>query len=221
MANPCVATANHREPRHVQETLNSTDLEDNRRVMSNPYEAPRPQRGHFADAPPFARPIQLRGSLRFADVIHTHALILRRRWLHACGFIVIYVAFVLALGMLSSATTIFGNTFLLLGLFVGPGILPFTMLAVAIRLRQDEKRQVGVFSPTESTISSDGIRRTLDTQDVALPWSEFASYVHSQRVILLFLRDSRNHLIVARSKLVDPSDWSELLEFLAHAFPQP
>ena len=190
-------------------------------MSSNPYQAPESLSVDQADAPKFSHRVQLQGSLRFADVLHTHGLILKRRWLYAFGFTVIYVAFVLALGMLSSAASILDNTFLLLGLIVGPGILPFTLLAVVIRLRQDEKHKVGVFLPTQSTIDFDGIRGSVGVKEVTLPWAAFSSYANSERVILLFLKDSNNHLIVARSKLVDPSDWNELLEFLAHAFPGP
>ena len=187
--------------------------------MSNPYQAPQPQDVPQGDVPPFSHPVQLQGSLRLADVVHTHGLILKRRWFYAVGFILIYVAFVLALGLLSSATAILGNTFLLLGLIVGPAILPFTLLAVAIRLWQDEKHKVGIFSPTQSTIFNDGIRGEVGGKEVALPWSTFSTYSSSERVILLFLKGSNNHLIVARSKFVNPSDWHVLLDFLAHSYP--
>lgn len=192
-----------------------------RKVMAqNPYQSPNEaHRSQSANAGELRRDITLRGSMPVRDVLHTQLLILSRRWHYALFCLCMYVVFVVALGMLDPAESIFGNTFTVLGLIVMPAILPFTLLMVYLRLSGDARRQVGVFAFTETNLSTEGIESTLNGESVSIPWSSFNSFMHSQRVVLLFLRESNNHLIVSRAKLTEPDDWSQFLEFLHDRFP--
>ena len=185
----------------------------------NPYESPSIQPSKTAGPATLRRDIMLRGSMPVRDVLHTQLLILSKRWHYALLCLVMYVAFVVALSLLDSSGSMFGNTFAVLGLMVMPAILPFTMLMVYLRLTSDARRRVGVFAITETKLTNDGINSTIDGENVAMPWSSFNGCMHSKRVALLFLKDSNNHLIVSRAKMTDPDDWSLLLEFLAEKYP--
>ena len=153
------------------------------------------------------------------DVLDTQRVILTKRWGYAAVCFLLYVAFVLALGMLSPSGSLFGNMFLFLGLIVAPGILPFTLLMIYLRLRRDHQRKAGVFAVTRSTLTNQGIEAELHGHSTTMPWSDFDSFLAAPRVVLLFLKGSSNHLIVSRSKLRNPDDWLLLLDFLHAHFP--
>ena len=185
----------------------------------NPYAAPKNASSQATDDNGARLPheIQLRGSMSVRDVLMTQALLLRHRWFYAALTLGIYISFVLALGLLSP-NGLFGSTFMVLGLIIMPAILPFTLMMIFLRLRRDANQQVGIFAATETRLSDDGIHTQMDQSDPALKWASFSRFLASEHVILLFLKDSNDHLIVARSKLVDPEDWSKLLQFLSQRY---
>lgn len=154
------------------------------------------------------------------DVLHTQMLILSRRWIYATIVFALYVGFVVACSFLSPAGSLFGSTFMVLGLVVMPAILPFTLFMVYIRLIRDSKRQIGIFAKTETILSADGIRARVNEDNATIPWSTFHSFVCSQRVVLLFLKNTGNHLIISRAKLASREDWGLLLDFLHARFPK-
>lgn len=187
----------------------------------NPYQPPTDM---AAGSPTLAeatlpRPIVLRGSMPVRDVLHTQLLILSRRWIYVAICLGLYVAFVIALGLLNSSNSLFGNTFMTLGFIVMPAILPFSLLMVWMRLVRDSKKKVGIFAVTETLLSQQGINSALDEKKVTLPWTAFSSFLCSSRVVILFLNESNNHFIVSRSKLVAEEDWPLLLDFLHARFP--
>ena len=187
-------------------------------MESNPYaspQSPRSSASSFVDLP---HDVVLRGSMPIRDVVHTQWLILSRRWPYVVLCLGMYVVFVLSLGLLSSVSSLFGSTFLVVGLVVMPGILPFTLLMVFLRMRRDATNRVGIFAVTETIISTSGIRSNAGQDSVWIPWSTFQSCQCSGRVVLLFLKDSNNHLIVSRSKLERSEDWPILIEFLTDRF---
>lgn len=132
----------------------------------------------------------------------------------------LYIGFVLALGLLNPTGAIFGGTFMVLGFIVMPAILPLTLAMVYIRLVRDSKRQIGIFAKTETVLARDGIRSTATNDGVAIPWETFNGFLNSQRVVLLFLKETGNHLIISRTKLTQPDDWDVLLDFLDERFPR-
>lgn len=153
------------------------------------------------------------------DVLRTQILILRRRWPYAVLTLAIYIAFVVTLGLFTPNDALFGNTFMLLGLIVMPAILPFTLLMIFLRLKRDAKLKVGIFAATETRLTASGIKTSTDERGASIPWSSFSRFLWSEHVVLLFLKESNDHLIVARSKLVRKEDWSILLDFLHLRFP--
>ena len=55
-------------------------------------------------------------------------------------------------------------------------------------------------------------------EEVTLEWSAFSSFLASQHVVLLFLEESNDHLILAKSKLNQEEDWPILLDFFQSQF---
>ncbi len=194
---------------------------NNDRMPDNPYQTPSDATtGDASETHRLSREIRLSGSMPLGDVLHTQLLILSRRWLYAVLCLAMYVGFVLACGLFNPSESLFGNTFATLGLVVMPAILPFTLLMVYLRLRRDSRQQIGIFAITETILSADGIHSRTNSKTANIPWASFSSFMASSRVILLFLQDSNNHLIVSRHKLTNPEDWAFLLEFLHSRFPK-
>ena len=154
------------------------------------------------------------------DVLHTQMLILAKRWVYAALCLGLYVAFVIALGTLNPSGGVFGSTFMVLGLIVMPAILPFTLLMVYLRLLRDSQKETGIFARTRTVFGSEGIQSSVNNEEASIPWSTFNGFLCSQRVALLFLKGSSNHLIISRTKLVNAEDWHVLLDFLHQRFPK-
>lgn len=190
-------------------------------MNNNPYSPPKddPSVSYESESAVLPRDIFLTGSMSIHDVLRTQVLILRRRWLYAFLTLGTYIAFVLVLGLFTPGDSIFGNTFMLLGLVIMPAILPFTLLMIFLRLRRDAKLKAGIFAATETRLTAIGIETLSGENQASISWTSFSRFLCSQHVILLFLKDSNDHLIVARSKLVNPEDWSVLSDFLHQRFP--
>jgi|GEM_PF-6304728 len=167
----------------------------------NPYQPPKDETLELApsESAVLKRNIVLHGSMPIRDVLHTQMLILSKRWIYALVCLALYAGFVIALSVLNPTGWMFGSTFMVLGLIVMPAILPFTLFMVYIRLVRDSKRQIGIFAKTETLLSEDGIRARINNDDASIPWSTFNSFLYSQRVVLLFLKNTGNHLIISRS----------------------
>ena len=190
-------------------------------MSENPYSAPKHDNYDVPinEMERLPHDIRLSGSMSIRDVLQTQSLILRHRWLYAVLTLGIYVAFVLVLGMFTPGDTLFGNTFMVLGLFVMPAILPLTLLMIFLRLRRDSKLKTGIFAITETRLSNEGIHTTMHANQVTISWTSFSRFLCSPYVVLLFLEGSNDHLIVARSKLVREDDWPVLLGFLSRRYP--
>lgn len=189
----------------------------------NPYASPKhddrePSKEPEISSARLPHDILLSGSMSVHDVLRTQLLILKHRWFYAALTLGIYVAFVIVLGLFTPGDRIFGNTFMVLGLVIMPAILPFTLLMVFLRLQRDAKHKAGIFAVTETRLSNEGIHTNIQQAEGALPWATFSHFLCSPHVILLFLKDSNDHLIVARSKLVHDDDWEVLLHFLNDRF---
>ncbi len=188
----------------------------------NPYQPPQDASREQTYSPNAVLPreITMEGSMPVRDVLHTQLLILSRRWIYAVLCLGLYVGFVLALGLLNPTGNVFGSTFMVLGFIVMPAILPLTLVMVYLRLLRDSNRKIGIFSKTETVLAPDGIRSTMTNDGASIPWSTFNGFLNSQRVVLLFLKKTSNHLIISRTKLTEPDDWDVLLEFLDQRFPR-
>lgn len=191
-------------------------------IERNPYETPRdppPRLNPSADAR-LPREIVMEGSMPIRDVLHTQMLILSKRWIYAALCLGLYVAFVIALGTLNPSGGLFGSTFMVLGLIVMPAILPFTLLMVYLRLLRDAQKATGIFARTKTVLAADGIQSSVSDEEASIPWSTFNGFICSNRVALLFLRESSNHLIISRTKLVNGEDWDVLIDYLHQRFPK-
>jgi len=191
-------------------------------MNDNPYSPPKddPLAPQILESATLPRDILLTGSMSIKDVLRTQILILRRRWLYAFLTFGTYIAFVLVLGLFSpDNSSLFGNTFMFLGLIVMPAILPLTLFMIFLRLQRDSKRNTGIFAVTETRLANDGIHTSMTDNEMTIPWSSFSRFLASEHVVLLFLEESNDHLIVARSKLVQEADWPVLLGFLNARFP--
>lgn len=190
-------------------------------MSTNPYAAPQtnPDVSGLDALQELPHDILLHGSMSIRDVLRTQALILRHRWFYAVLTLGIYIAFVFVLGMFTPGSTLFGNTFMVLGLIVMPAILPLTLLMIFLRLQRDSKQKTGIFAVTETRLSNVGICTTMNDNEIMIPWDSFTRFLYSQHVVLLFLEDSNDHLIIARSKLVQEDDWPILLGFLLKRYP--
>ena len=191
-------------------------------MPDNPYQSPQDAErlASVANGASLARDVVLQGSMPIRDVIHAQVLLLSRRWPYAALCLAMYVVFVLALGTLNPGVPMFGNTFTVLGLIVMPAILPLTLGMVYVRLRREARKKVGIFAVTQTTLSQQGIDSLINQERVSVPWTAFRGFTSSRRVVLLFLNESNNHLIVSRKKLKHPHDWSLLLDFLHDRFPK-
>ena len=190
-------------------------------AQQNPYQSPSdPDTAPPTPRARLAREIKLHGSMPLTDVLHTQFLIVAKRWPYAALCLLIYTAFVVTLALLNRESSLFSNTYLVLGLVVMPGILPLAFFMVYLRLRRDAKRQVGIFAVTNSTLMQDGIEASVDGETVSVPWSAFSGFLSSPRVVILFLKDSNAHLIVSRAKLAHQEDWPRLQSFLHDQLPR-
>lgn len=189
-------------------------------MNDNPYSAPQERKtSELPAGSALPHDVLLSGSMSIRDVLNTQILILRKRWFYAAVTLTIYVAFVLVLSMFPGGS-MFGNTFLLLGLVIMPAILPLTILLVYGRLKRDADRKQGIFAVTESRLTNAGIHTKIAGKEdaVTIEWSAFSSFLASPQVVLLFLAESNDHLILARSKLVNEDDWQVLQSFFAARF---
>ena len=186
-------------------------------MSTNPYQSPADETAPAGQVC-LPRPIRLHGAMTFQDALNTHLLLLRRRWLIAFLFVGSYLGFVLAVGFLSPSQTMIGETILVLGLFILPAFVPFTVLISLWGMWRDARRRVGRFAVTKSELSTEGIATAFDGTNTKLEWERFDSFVLSPTVILLFFKGSTNHLIVTRSKIQREDDWTLLADFLQQRF---
>ena len=186
----------------------------------NPYQSPSTSRTGESGEYTLSREIVLQGSMPVKDVLHTQLLVLSRRWIYAVLCLSMYIGFVFACAMFNPGGSLFGSTFTVLGLLVMPAILPFTLLMVYLRLLRDARNRVGIFAVTRTELSNAGIDSQSELNHASIPWTAFGGFMASSRVVLLFLKDSNDHLIVSRNKLAEPTDWPVLLEFLQARFPR-
>ncbi len=186
----------------------------------NPYEAPQDSAIDSDQLQPvLSHDIYLAGSMPLGDVLHTQLLILRQNWHILAICMAIYFGFVLLLSGLEQTAT--GSRSLFLGsLLILPLLLPVTMASSYLRLRRSWRNQVGLFAETQSSIATEGISSRIAEKSFTLPWTAFERFLATDRVVILFLRESKSHLIVSRAKLANPADWGLLVEFLGDRLPR-
>lgn len=157
----------------------------------------------------------LTGCLTVADAIAAHRLATRGFWPQVALVILIGSAFslvVIALGVSSrpySADA--SNTMLLVGCVVIPGFKCMPVLIGRMRLRRFARKRYGMFAPTHSTITSAGIVTTSENAKAELEWLCFSHCVTNDSVAVLFFRNSKQYLILTRSKLKSPEHWESLV----------
>ncbi len=93
-----------------------------------------------------------------------------------------------------------------------PGVLVVFHVVGRLRLRRFARNQFGMFAPTHSTISADGILATSENAQAQFEWSFFSQMRVNGLVVVLFYKNSPGYLILARSKLTNPDHWNGLVE---------
>lgn len=186
----------------------------------NPYAAPHDDGSDAGNLQPvLSHDIRLAGFMPVGDVVHSQLVILRQNWHILAVCVAIYFAFVMLLVGLER-TPARSRSLFLGSLLVLPLLLPITLLSSYFRLRRNWRNQMGLFARTESSIATEGISSRIAERSFTVPWSAFERFLATDRVVILFLKESKSHLIVSRAKLASPSDWRLLLEFLGDRLPR-
>lgn len=198
---------------------------------TNPYESPNIERYESMKVEPLSRPgssgatFTLSGCLTVADAIAAHRLATRGPRHRPLVVIAIMVAFSIAvfsviLIALSISFRPYGpqasNAFLLTA-FVLVALLAIPIVREIrgrIRMRAFARRQFGLFAPTETVFTAEKIVSASDNAKSEFEWPLFSSFRANETVALLFFADSKNHLILARSKLPVLDEWPSFLALI-------
>ena len=157
----------------------------------------------------------LTGCLTVADAIAAHRLATRGFWPRVALVILIGSAFSLVVIALAVSSRPYSadasNTMLLVGCVVIPGFMCMPVLIGRMRLRRFARKRYGMFAPTRSTITSVGIVTTSENAKAELEWPFFSHCVANDSIAVLFYENSKQYLILARSKLKFPEHWESLV----------
>ncbi len=198
--------------------------QENNKTVSEPGENPYRSPASTTEAGDLLldRPIFLSGRLQIADALSASRLATRFYWLKLAFWSIAAGAFPGMLGYMGwrslqlaprAALTMLIVAGLLIGWFV------ISVLVAVVRVRRYAARQQGWFAPSDSVFVDEGISISRPEGVETLTWANFQGYRVNHRVALLFTVKTKGYLVVARSKLRDPSTWEPLLALIAAKLP--
>lgn len=155
------------------------------------------------------------GVLTVEDVLSAHRLA-TRGWAGRFAIaVLIVIVFSLVLFAIAVSSTPYSpqaaRVMFLVACVVFPALLIVPIVRERLQLNRLARKQSGLFAPTSSAFSPTGIVITDEDARTEIRWRLFSHCVSNESVALLFFRDSKQYLIVARRKLKDPQMWSLFL----------
>lgn len=210
---------------HLSPGVGTQAFQENDRTVSEPGENPyrSPVSTTEPGGPRFDRPIFLSGCMQIADARVASRLATRFFWLK-------WPFWTLAAGAFPGMLAYMGwqslqlaphaalTMLMVAGLLIGWILI--SVLVAVVRTRRYAKRQQGWFAPSESVVVEEGLSISRPEGVETLTWADFQSYRANHRVALLFTARTKGYLVVARSKLRDPSTWEPLLALIAAKLPR-
>jgi len=181
---------------------------------SNPYESPRGN-----DSPLWQSSIEgefvLSGCLTVDDALSAHKLATRGYWprMAIAGAIVITFSCILIAIAVSSRpySPQASNVMFLVACVIFPALLVVPIAIGRFRMHRFARNRFGMFAPTHATFSKLKIVSTSEDATTELQWGAFSRCISNATVAIMYLKNSNQHVIVARRKLKDPSQWDGLL----------
>lgn len=191
-------------------------------IDSNPYQPPQPHRvGGESSGDNFV----LSGCLTVEDALAAHRLTTRGFWpriVLAVSIIFVFSIVLIAIAVSSRPySPDASNVMLLVACVIFPALLIVPFLVGRIRLRRFARNKLGMFAPTHSTFSPAGIVATAANAKTELEWPLFSHCVSNESVAVVFYQNSKQHLILARSKLEPPGDWESFVSMIQRVLADP
>lgn len=106
------------------------------------------------------------------------------------------------------------NVIFLVGFMIFPGLAFFFFGFKVFRLDRLAKRKSGIFASTQTKIDTAHILIHAEGTERVLAWKDFSHFKFNEQVALLFIKDSANKIILARSKLSNAKAWDSLLALI-------
>jgi uncharacterized membrane protein YhaH (DUF805 family) len=164
----------------------------------------------------------LSGRLTVHDAVRAHRLAARGYWPYAMIAILIIAVFAIILIAVAISSRSYSpeasNVMFLVACVILPAILMIWYAVGRLRLHRFARTGYGMFAPTHSTFSPARIIITSDGAKAELDWSVFSHYVSSDAVALVYFKNSKGYLILARTKLADPNEWDGFLSMIRGQF---
>lgn len=187
---------------------------------TNPYESPNAEQLPISD--PSGESFTLSGCLTVADSIAAHRLVTYGSWYRvilAIAVVFLFSVSVFAIVLIALAVSFrpYGpqtsNAFLLTAIIL-VALLVVPSVRGRLQLRSFARRQFGMFAPTESVFTAEKIVTASDSAKSEFEWSLFSGFRANETIALLFFYKSKQHLILARSKLQNSNEWPSLLALI-------
>ena len=172
----------------------------------NPYESPTcdASAALAGDESEFV----LTGCLTVEDAIAAHRLATRGFWtrLTLAVLIVAVSSIVLVAVAVSSRPYSVGPSIVMtfVACVLLPSLLIVPFVVGRVRLHRLARKQFGMFAPTHSTFSPSRVVTTSSNAKTELEWALFSHCVANDTIAILFLKNSNQNLVLARSKLQCP-----------------
>lgn len=179
----------------------------------NPYEPPATE-ARTANVPTDAEFV-LSGCLTVSDAMAARRLAMPWRVPGLILLLAVLGAFCVVLITIGVSSRRYSpqasNVILLVGCILLPATPVGMYLFVRLRLHRFARRRYGMFAPTRSTVSATRIVTKSENASAEIEWSAFSRFVANDSIALLFYENSNQLLILARSKLQPPADWTDLV----------
>lgn len=162
----------------------------------------------------------LAGCLTVDDALSSHRLATRGYWPRISLAVLVITTFSIVLIAIAVSSRPYSagasNVMLLVACLIFPALLLVPMVVLRLRLYRFARRQFGMFAPTYTTFSPSKIVATSENSRSELQWSLFSHCVANEIVALVFFKNSKNYMILARKKLKDPAQWNSFVSMVQH-----
>ena len=112
------------------------------------------------------------------------------------------------------------SVILLVAFIIFPGLVVTPFIVGRIRMHRWARQRYGMFAPTRSVFTESRVTSSSDNAKSEFNWGLFAGYRANNHVAVLFFASSSQHMIVARQKLEDATQWDDLLSLIASKLPR-
>jgi hypothetical protein len=164
------------------------------------------------------------GAISWEDWKHVQQLIVRP-WLDRLARVGCLLA-LLILALIPAGLRVYwhgigelGPALLMSALYI-PVFIVLLFVWPALRLRRQWKRQEGPFGPFEVRVWEEGVEFTERTSAVMVPWTGFAKFTLSDRVLLLDHVGAQAARFIPREFFSSAEEWEALLRLVREKVPE-